>query len=334
MKKSIILVALVLSWSFSAPILAEDNDQEDPAAQQQTLPKPRYMVPNKRLQRDQDVSRYLTTWGRDDERVVLEEGDADSEIIGFYLPQRTRSPQGAVLILPNDGEHSQWPVVIAPLREILPDSGWTTLTVNLPSIPPPTVSRLLDPQTKTEIKGENETELEESDTEVDENYNNEAPGKADLYREQMYARISAAVNYLQARGQLNLAIVAHGSSATWAALWMMESGLAVDKERGVGLVLVDAINDTYAPEKLNSSLAPIRIPVLDLITPYNRNANSTNQRRKGVMLSSKNLNYQQIVLNDVDMQARENGGVTRRVRGWLKKEMAGEERKVKQSTED
>lgn len=52
------------------------------------------------------------------------------------LEQRPRSPlsqaQGAVLILHDKEQHADWPYLIHPLRMTLPDSGWYTLTVNLP----------------------------------------------------------------------------------------------------------------------------------------------------------------------------------------------------------
>lgn len=52
------------------------------------------------------------------------------------LEQRPRSPlsqaQGAVLILHDKEQHADWPYLIRPLRMVLPDSGWYTLTVNLP----------------------------------------------------------------------------------------------------------------------------------------------------------------------------------------------------------
>lgn len=301
---------LISCWLASCAVWAANSAEEiEPSENNPSITaKAKYTVPNKLLQRDGDVSHFLSTWSRQDERTVLMQGS--EEIIGFYVPQRTRTPQGAVLILPNDGEHGQWPVVVAPLRDTLPDSGWSTLVVHLPNVPTPTTSRTLD-----------------FNEEVSKN-------KRSSYQKEMYARIGAAVNYLQAQGLLNIAVIAHGSSATWAALWLMDSGMGVDKERGLGFIMIDAVEDNTAPESLNASLTPIKFPVLDLITPFNRNALSTNLTRKGVMFSSKNQHYQQLELSNIGMQTANTNPITRRVRGWLKKEMAGEERKVKQPTEN
>lgn len=298
---SISVFLAALTWA------EEENAASEPAE------KARYMVPNKLAQKDQEVRHYLTGLGREEELVSLQPGDADlEEIIGFYLPQRTRTPQGAVVILPSNGEHSLWPAVITPLRESLPDSGWSSLVVNLPDVPPTPTSRLLD-----------------SEPAAAEQNNANAP--TNQQQQQIYRRIAAAINYLQAQGQLNLAIIAHGDSATWAALWLIDSGLGVDKERGVGLALIDPIDSPYAPQSLNRSLAPLKFPVLDLITPTNRSTFNTHRVRKGVMLNNKNAYYQQIQLNDINQHHYSTSGVSRRVQGWLKTEMAGEERRVKQS---
>lgn len=241
-----------------------------------------YWLPDSLTQADAEIVRYLQQQQRGDE--IIELGNDDSEFPGFYLPQRTRSPQGAVLILPDNGEHGQWPVIAGPLRESLPDSGWSTLAINLPNTPNDNIP----------------DELKES------------------YQQQMLQRISAAISYLQNRGQLNLAIAAHGRSAAWASAWLKENNLA---KNGIGLIMIDARNDSYAPQTLLEALPQLRLPMLDVITYNNKQSEMSNSKRKGALLSSKIENYQQVADDEA----------IRRIRGWLKKNMAGEERKVKPS---
>lgn len=55
-----------------------------------------------------------------------------AEFSGLFLKDRTGLPQGGVLLLHDQGQHANWPSLIAPLREMLPDYGWTTLAIELP----------------------------------------------------------------------------------------------------------------------------------------------------------------------------------------------------------
>ena len=59
----------------------------------------------------------------------------ESEVIKVLsLVQKPRTAQihGAVLLLHDRGHHADWPYLIRPLRMNLPESGWFTLSVNLP----------------------------------------------------------------------------------------------------------------------------------------------------------------------------------------------------------
>lgn len=52
-----------------------------------------------------------------------------------FLQERTGNPQGAALILHDQGQHLLWPALVAPLQQSLPDYGWATLTIELPPLP-------------------------------------------------------------------------------------------------------------------------------------------------------------------------------------------------------
>lgn len=61
--------------------------------------------------------------------------DSDVTTQALALTQRQRLPeaQGAVLILHDFEQHADWPGLVHELRTQLPDSGWYTLSVNLPA---------------------------------------------------------------------------------------------------------------------------------------------------------------------------------------------------------
>lgn len=90
-------------------------------------------LPNVPQKRTQSLIDHLELMERQDEIVQLNTNEED--FYGFYLPEATGSPQGAVLILHDNQQHGHWPELIAPLRESLPQNGWTTFSIELPELP-------------------------------------------------------------------------------------------------------------------------------------------------------------------------------------------------------
>jgi hypothetical protein len=90
-------------------------------------------LPNIPQKRTQSLIHHLELMERQDEIVQL--NAAEEVFYGFYLPEATGSPQGAVLILHDNQQHGHWPKLIAPLRESLPQNGWTTFSIELPELP-------------------------------------------------------------------------------------------------------------------------------------------------------------------------------------------------------
>lgn len=129
----------------SLSIAAEGDETEavPPASEQATTSIQSYVLPNIPKKRAQSLIEYMTLMERQEEIVQLsnssEPGAAspsmDNDYYGLYLPDETGSPQGGVLILHDNQQHGHWPDIVAPLREYLPQHGWTTLTIELPDIP-------------------------------------------------------------------------------------------------------------------------------------------------------------------------------------------------------
>jgi hypothetical protein len=82
---------------------------------------------NPAKRRVQEAVQYLRLLQREGEAVkATNEG---SNISGLYLPENTGKPQGGILILHDIEQHAHWPDTVAPLREYLPDYGWSTLSL-------------------------------------------------------------------------------------------------------------------------------------------------------------------------------------------------------------
>jgi len=65
-------------------------------------------------------------------KVNYPEQEEPVSVLALEQKPRMAQGQGAVLILHDKEQHANWPYLIRPLRMSLPDSGWDTLSVNLP----------------------------------------------------------------------------------------------------------------------------------------------------------------------------------------------------------
>lgn len=291
---------------------------------------PDRVLPNLFKQREQDLKRYLISVQREDELVNLTSNE--ETFSGYLLPERTNKPQGGVLILPDNGQHGHWPRVVGPLRDYLPDYGWQTLTISLPDVPQSRLQRseyLIPTEEKTDQNNEGDNNAEVGDApETAPADATKANQQSDYYAQQMPKRINAAYQHLNQRGQLNIVIIANGHSATWAANWLASQNIDEENNRGFSLVIIDALDDAYAPVKLTPTLSELDFPVLDIITAANRNNAMTNKKRLGAMKRKKHEKYQQIHINAYDFSRAYSNKINRIVRGWLSKNAAGTEGKV------
>lgn len=79
-----------------------------------------------------DLAQAMADVQNEDEVVIL--GEGDEAFLGLWLQQRTANPQGAVLILHDEGHNPDWPKLLQQARNYLPDVGWTTLSIALPLV--------------------------------------------------------------------------------------------------------------------------------------------------------------------------------------------------------
>lgn len=158
--KKAALFLIYLSSLCTLPPLLWAEDTDDVSAQTETDPSPKAATendtqvdsapdsdnekvapikntqrhqPNIPQKRTQSLMHHLELMERKDEVVQLSADEED--FYGLYLPEATGSPQGAVLILHDNQQHGHWPELIAPIRESLPQYGWTTFSIELPELP-------------------------------------------------------------------------------------------------------------------------------------------------------------------------------------------------------
>lgn len=142
------------------------------------------------------------------------------------------------------------------------------------------------------------------------------------YNQEIQARIAAGLSFLNERGQLNIAIIAIGDSAIWAAQLIQSRQRENDNARGIALLMINPREHPNSALRLTQVIETLDIPILDIITGDNRSPEWEQQDRKGAM-KRKHLNgYQQIVQHSSSI---EDPSVNRRIRGWLKTHAAGTE---------
>ncbi|MDF1764010.1 MAG: DUF3530 family protein [Oleibacter sp.] len=316
---------------WAADEVAEPSAANEPAATEEpmsenaeTIKSETTAVENKALRalpftdasRHQDILSYLTQQQRRDEiRTLLVD---QTQFYGLYLPQRTAKAQGGALLLHDLEQHGHWPTVIAPLREFLPDQGWSTMAIQMPepyrgvAAPKTTSSSTPTPMTEAEPSPDASLPVQDATGLI----------SPDSYGKKVVDRILAATTYLNERGQLNLMVFAHGDTAIWAINALLNRQRDNGDAKGIYLILLDAREHPASQLYLADQLSQLDIPVFDLISANNQQNAFEWEKRLGRMKREKHLNYQQLVLQD---SYTDEPRIRRRIWGWLKTHAAGTE---------
>jgi len=229
-----------------API-SEDPESEEPTVEGRKPIEP----PLYRNREDRDM-RLLAAKLDPDSVVWLDA--LEEQFLAIYEPEYTGAPQGAVLLLHGEGQHSSWPNTIKMIRSSLPRFGWNTLSMSLPNpdvIPHPTRDVWPAPDSQsTPSEGEGEVNTEGDSENADatpeqvpeggegnEIFNDEnntlgdgalppIPNNRDSIdtsaevkipvEDRTVARIRAAMSYLNDQGQFNIVLLGDGVGAARA----------------------------------------------------------------------------------------------------------------------
>ena len=133
----------------------------------------------------------------DGEPLTLNDGTNDF----FAIDTTAENPNStAIILLHGIGIHPDWPQVINPLRVGLPESGWRTLSLQLPVLPNDASAEDYQPLMK------------------------EVPG-----------RIDAGIKYLQSNGSKKIIIVAHSMGAEMASYYLAQAKSSIAGYIGIGM---------------------------------------------------------------------------------------------------
>lgn len=310
-------LSLILPCAFSVEAAdpAPASTAEQPAAE-----KPAERQPL--LERSQEEAAALERKVPAQEQQQLQAGT--DTFLALWKPANTAEPKGAVIIVPGAGETADWPQVIGPLRNKLPDVEWSSLSITLPDLQSDVIApRVIAPSAapKAPESGSKDSttaqpieqaaggEAEVADQVVAET--TEEQSKADA--ERIFARIDAAIAYAEQQSARRVVVLGHGTGAYWAARFLSERQSAqVEK-----LVMVDAQSPTKAKPQLAELTPTLKLPTADIF--YMDKALDRNAALERMQASKrlKTSTFSQVALKALPDKKAEQEQLFRRVRGWL-----------------
>ena len=159
-----------------------------------------------------------------DELWLKTDDKTNQEFLGIYT-ESTIDSSDAVLIMHGTGIHPDWQQIIQPLRVGLIESGWHTLSIQMPILPNDAKTIEYSP----------------------------------LY-EEVAPRVRAAINHLKTTGAKKIIIIGHSLGASMAAYYLKEPNPDILGFIGIGMV---AGGDDKRMDDAHS-IRKITIPMLDL----------------------------------------------------------------------
>lgn len=240
---------------------------------------------------EQALHRHLPA----DQLRQLESGD--DAFLGLFLPAGRLEPQGGILLIADRDEHADWPQLIGPARRHLSRTGWHTLAIALPDLPP--ADPAMDEAARTELMAE--------------------------AAERITRRINVAAQALRAEGADQLVLLGRGEGAYWAL--HATASMTRPKVEAAALILVQARPPTHAkggPERIDALLAQRKNPILEIFVGA---GDATREQAKQRQLNAQrhaNSQYQHILLPQQDQSELGQQMLVKRFQGWLTKALAAQ----------
>jgi hypothetical protein len=260
------------------------------------------LLPKQKLYKAQDIERYYTR-ALKGEQVVLLSNDLE-QFYALTIEQRTAEPKGGLLILHDTGHSPDWPYLLQQTRNYLPDVGWSTLSIDLPTPQRDATGRL--------------AASEDQVIDAEETY--------EQWQARVLERIATGITTLNNDGLLNLAIIGYGDGGYWASRYLAER-ITPEEEAAYALILVDV---SLQYDTVPDYIGQLNISMLDLYMDDSDFAHRRAKDRKAAAQRNKAENYTQI--HDAARQATYGNPdidrSTRRVWGWLRSNASGGEANV------
>ena len=312
-------LCLSLIMPFALPVLAGDTQPEtEPAAK----PAVRDPLPERSQEDAAALERQLPVH----EQQQLQA--PNDSFLALWKPANSSAPEGAVIIVPGAGETADWPLVVGPLRNKLPDANWASLSLSLPDMQSEaSQAREAEPEkpptaiaTDSSSKAASTTAkpIEQAASAGTESPEPEAAQSAqDLDKadaERIFARIDAAIAFAQHQNMRTVVLLGHGSGAYWASRYISTKHPAQVQK----LIMVSARKPVLAEPDLSQLTPALNVALLDIFYKDQPQARDAALQRLQASKRANGSNFKQVGLFATPGNREgEQEQLFRRVRGWL-----------------
>ncbi len=259
----------------------------------------------------------------------------DETFLALQIDALSAKAKGQVLLLPADRQHPNWPQGIAPLREVLPEYGWTTLSIALPIykgtsvaertlaagalLPYSSLKKATDNPVE-EIETNTNAVFLDNDMEEDEAVVEKEvvdPAKAlNTHQALVESRLNAALQHLGNADQQVL--ILQGESVYWLQSWLAAGKLPKHSPLILLHVEAPAGADSASFAELIKALG--KRPILDIYAGQNvLQTHLAAERKLAYLRAGNHLASQMVVKVPVSKgDGTDSRWLTQRVEGWLR----------------
>ncbi|MFC6669671.1 DUF3530 family protein [Marinobacterium aestuariivivens] len=256
-------LALQVQTGFAAESGAE------PSQAGAALPARTRVEPAPQLQGMEALARTLSA---ETETVWLETNS--DRTLTLYYPAIQANPVGALILLPDEHRHPDWPTDLHPLRIGLAQHGWDTLAVSLPAADPPPI-----PERTLPVSSASASPAPSSTTTEPPAPATGAEPPLESYGERVEKICEAAMRHLESRQRERLILLGSGTGATWAA----QCAKRFQDSHKLSLILLEPrIPETPRAPELTTLMPELKMAILDLYrlpdTPLDRGDDRARRR--------------------------------------------------------
>ena len=185
--------------------------------------------------------------------------DGADKFFAIYTAHTTAKAKGSIILMHGTGAHPDWGDIIHPLRTELPDRGWGTLSIQLPLL----LTEQTDDESKKKVIAAS------------------------------VARINAAIQFLEAKNQTEITLIAHSFGALMALNYSQSDKVSA-KLKSV-IIIGTPSSGNSIPLNSPMMIEKIKIPLLDLYGSEDLHSVMLSAKaRKSAAIKAANKNYRQV----------------------------------------